>query len=109
MTPPRQSAVQRRIEQLLRVPGEELGRWARFVRFQARLWRLCAKRLWADNLTAMASALSFRTIFALVPALVLAFLVLKSLNVLEDGKKSLRKVLETSGFGQIALVGEDSA
>ena len=108
MSTPRQSALRRRIEHFFSVPGEELGRGARFVRFQARLWRLCAKRLWADNLTAMASALSFRTIFAMVPALVLAFLVLKSLNVLEDGKKSLRKVLETSGFGRIALVGEDS-
>jgi len=109
MSTPRQSALRRRIEHFFSVPGEELGRGARFVRFQPRLWRLCAKRLWVDNLTAMASALSFRTIFAMVPALVLAFLVLKSLNVLEDGKKSLRKVLETSGFGQIALVGEDSA
>lgn len=57
-------------------------------------------------MTAMSAALSFRTIFAMIPALVLAVLVLKSLGALEDGKQSLRAFLDRSGFSQIAVVGE---
>ncbi len=100
------------IERLLTQPGKEMGRWARFLRFQMQLWRFCARRLWANNVTAMSAALSFRTIFAMIPALVLTFLVLKSVGVLEDGKQAMHRFLEASGFGQIALVhegGPDSA
>jgi len=39
----------------------------------------------------MSAALSFRTIFALIPSIVLAVLVLKSIGVLDDGKRSLRQ------------------
>lgn len=89
---------------LLTSPVRELGRWGRLLRFQLRFWRQCARRLWADNVTAMSAALSFRTIFALIPTLVLGLLVLKSLGVLEDGKQSLREVLARAGFDQIAIV-----
>ena len=92
------------VERLRTAPGEGLGRGARFARFQLQLWRFCARRLWENNLTAMSAALSFRTIFALIPAIVLVVLVLKSMGVLEDGKRSLHKFLEGSGFSQIAMV-----
>lgn len=95
--------IKLRSEHILAAPGQELSRGARFVRFQLQLWRFCAKRLWENNVAAMSAALSFRTIFAMVPALVLALLVLKSVGVLEDGKQSLRQVLERSGFAQIKV------
>jgi membrane protein len=91
------------LENFLSAPGKELGRWARFVQFQIQLWRFCARRLWENNVTAMSSALSFRTIFAMIPLLVLSFLILKSVGVLEDRKDSLRQLLEASGFTQITL------
>ncbi len=91
------------VERILSSPGQELGRWARFLRFQIRLWRVCATRLRENNVAAMSAALSFRTIFALVPAMVLALLVMKSVGVLEDGKRSLRSFLERSGFSQISV------
>ena len=96
------------VERVRTAPGEELGRWARFVRFQLHLWRFCAKRLWENNVTAMSAALSFRTIFAMVPAIVLAVLVLKAVGVLEDSRQSLRQFLEGSGFAQIAMVQPDA-
>ncbi len=72
--------------------------------FKIIAWgRLCAHRLWENNVTAMSSALSFRTIFALIPLLVLAFLFLKSAGIVEDRKQSLRQVLDASGFSQITL------
>ena len=76
--------IRKRIEALRAAPGEELGRWARFLRFQIRLWRFCGRRLREHNAVAMSSALSFRTIFALVPVLVLALVVVKSVGGMGD-------------------------
>jgi membrane protein len=80
---------------------EDLGRWERILQFQVHLWRFCALRLKDNNAMAMSSALSFRTIFALVPILILAFLLLKSVGVLDDSKRVLRQFLEESGMTQI--------
>lgn len=94
------------VEALLTTPGKELGRWARFARFQIQLWQFCAKRLQKNNAMAMSAALSFRTIFALVPALVLAILVAKSVNALDDSKDTLQQLLKASGITEITLVQE---
>ncbi|MGC9453651.1 MAG: YhjD/YihY/BrkB family envelope integrity protein [Phycisphaerae bacterium] len=101
--------LRRRLERLLTAPGEELGRFARFLRFQLQLWRFCARRLKENNATAMSAALSFRTIFAAVPVLVLAFLVLRSAGVLGDPQEALDNVLRQAGFGEIQLVAEKPA
>ena len=93
-----------RIEAILTTPGKELGRWARFVRFQIQLWRFCLRRLHKDNALAMSAALSFRTLFAMIPALVLAILVVRSVGLLDDGKDSLRRLLEASGMSNISVV-----
>ena len=97
--------MSRRIEQFISQPGQELGRWARFVRFQIDLWRFCIRRLRQNNAMAMSSALSFRTIFAMIPAIVLAVLVLKSFGLLEHTKQGLRQVLAKSGISEIAFEG----
>ncbi len=92
------------LERVVTAPGKELSRWARFIRFQIGLWRFCARRLRADNVMAMSAALSFRTIFALIPVLVLALLALKSVGMLEEGKRGLRRFLDASGFAEISVV-----
>ena len=94
----------RRITRLLTTPGQELGRWARILRSQIQLWRFCARRLHANNATAMSAALSFRTIFAMVPAMVLGFLMLKTLGMVEDRKRVLHDFLREGGLTQIAYV-----
>ncbi|MDK1032790.1 MAG: YhjD/YihY/BrkB family envelope integrity protein, partial [Planctomycetia bacterium] len=94
------------IEGILHAPAEGLGRWARFLRFQIRLWGLCARRLRLNNASAMSAALSFRTIFAMIPVIVVAFLVLKSVGVLKDSKESLRQLLDKAGVSQITVVDE---
>jgi len=68
------------ITKLLTSPLDELGRWARFVRYQLQLWPFCARRLHRHNAMAMSAALCFRTLFALVPMLVLAIILLKPLG-----------------------------
>ena len=93
--------LRRRVKNLLTAPLAELGSWARLARGQITLWRYCARRLHENNVMAMSSALSFRTIFALVPLVIVAFLALKSLGVVEDSKRYLHDFLERSGMTQI--------
>jgi len=93
--------VRHRIRNLLTAPQAELGSWARFARGQITLWRYCMRRLGENNVQAMSSALSFRTIFALVPLVIVAFLALKSLGVVEDSKVWLHDFLDQSGLTHI--------
>jgi len=88
------------VQKLLTDPLEQMGRGARFLRYQVDLWRFCFHRLRRNNAMAMSAALSFRTIFAVVPALVLAFLVIKSMGVL-DKRVLLRRVMDEAGLSQL--------
>ena len=103
--------LRRRVKNLLTAPLAELGSWARLARSQITLWRYCARRLRENNVMAMSSALSFRTIFALVPLVIVAFLALKSLGVVEDSKRYLYDFLERTGMTQITYTepGEEPA
>jgi len=101
--------LRRRVGNLLAAPGEELGSWARLAQYQFHLWRFCLRRLREHNAMAMSAALSFRTIFALVPTLVLAFLALRAAGVMGDARQSLRDLMERGGLAQIALVREEPA
>lgn len=92
------------LQRLLTQPGEELSAWARFVRYQVRLWRFCARQLREHNLLALAAALSFQTIFAIVPALVLTFLFARALGFVENTQSGFRTVLDTAGLAQIMIV-----
>jgi membrane protein len=94
-------SIRAQVDSLLHNPGGHLSRWARFARFQLELWPFCARRLKENNLLAMSAALSFRTIFALIPLLIFALLVLKSVGVIEDSKESLRQFLRVSGLTRI--------
>lgn len=98
-----------RISRLLTAPVEELGSWARLARSQIQLWGFCARRLQQNNAMAMSAALSFRTIFALVPTIILAFLMLKSLGVVEDQKQMLRDLMQEMGLSQISYVEESQS
>lgn len=103
------SRLNEEVRRLITQPGQEIGRLAAFVQFQARLWRTCAARVRQNDLLAMSAALSFRTIFAMIPALVLAFLAAGALGVLDDSKRGLRSLLEASGFAQIIAVQDANA
>jgi len=93
------------VVRILTSPGEELGRGARFVRYQIRLFYFCMRRLKQHNAMAMSSALSFRSVFAMIPLIVLGVVAMKSFGYLEEGKAKLRDLLDESGFSQITLSG----
>ncbi len=91
-----------RIKNLLTEPLDEMSSWARFVRVQIQLWRHCARRLYTNNAMAMSAALSFRTIFTIVPIIVLSFLILKSVGSVDQGKVLLRNFLNEAGLAEIS-------
>lgn len=95
--------LRQRLEDWIADPGAQLSRWGRLLRAQLALGRMCARRLRENNVLALSAALSFRTIFALIPVLIFAFLILRSVGVVEDGKRSLREFLRGSGLAQIAV------
>jgi membrane protein len=92
-----------RIRNLLRTPWDELGSWARFLRYQIHLWSYCLKQLHKTNAMAMSAALSFRTIFALVPMLLLAFVMLKSLGLSSQNANMVRSVLELANLDNLYI------
>ena len=62
------------------------------------------------NAGAMSASLSFRTIFAMIPLLVLSLLIMSALGKVEQGKTYLRQILDNAGIGQITITsGSESA
>jgi len=98
-------SARERLNRLLASPVQEQRRLARFVIYQFRLWGFCVRRLRHNNAMAMSAALSFRTIFALVPTIVLAFIVMRSVGVFET-RGILRGLLQSAGLAQIVLKNE---
>jgi len=52
---------------ILTIPTEELGRWGRFAVFQLKLWPHCARLLRRNRSGQQAAALSYHTVFGIVP------------------------------------------
>ncbi|GIT28217.1 MAG: hypothetical protein Ct9H300mP1_02630 [Planctomycetaceae bacterium] len=78
--------VQRLLESVLKwvrrvitQPFDELDRWQRAVRFGYELGRVGARQLRHDRAQHMAGSLSFRTLFSLLPVLVVATLLVKGM------------------------------
>jgi membrane protein len=90
-------------------PGGELGRGAGLVHYQIKLWTYCLRRLRDNNAMAMSAALSFRTIFAMVPSLVLVILMLSSLGQKERAEKYLHDYISRSGITVIKMKAEPAA
>lgn len=95
------STIQRHVRQLMSASAMEQGGWRRLAHRHLHLWAFCWRRLKQNNDMAMSAALSYQTVFAMIPMLVLAVLVLKSVGAIEDSKTRLRSLLEASGISQI--------
>ncbi|MFA5239239.1 MAG: YhjD/YihY/BrkB family envelope integrity protein, partial [Phycisphaerae bacterium] len=63
------------LEKILTMPTEQLGRASRFLVFQVKLWWHCARLLIKNRAGQQAAALSYHTIFGLVPLAVVILLI----------------------------------
>ncbi|MEE2777061.1 MAG: YihY/virulence factor BrkB family protein [Acidobacteriota bacterium] len=78
------------VRQLLTRPREELSLWNRTAAFWIRLSAACAAKLRRDNAPQVAAALTYQTLFSLIPMLVLGLLVFQSVQGLESAGERLR-------------------
>jgi len=82
------------LRRLLTRPGGEVTRWQRAVRFSIDLARHGASELRHDKATQMAAALTYYTLFSLLPTIVLAMVVLHAFVGEEDREAFKQSVVE---------------
>ena len=92
--------LRRQGEHVLTSREAELVGWRRPLRRTIDLSRLCWRQMKAENAPAMSAALSYRTLFALIPALVLAGVFLRPFGLLEG---YLNEFLSGFGIEQIVV------
>jgi len=92
------------LKRVITQPREELDRWQTTVRFAYDLGRFGARQLRHDRAQQMAAALSFRTLFGLLPVLVVATVLVKALGTQESFIEPLGKLLEFWGLNTVHIV-----
>jgi membrane protein len=69
---------------ILTIPTEELGRWSRFAVFQLKLWPHCARLLRRNRSGQQAAALSYHTVFGIVPLAIVMLMVFQIFPAYRD-------------------------
>jgi len=96
------------VRRLFASPEEELSRWQIAARGAMRLTWRCGVQMVEDRAPQMAAALAYRTIFGLIPTLVLAVVVLKFFYGADALTGPLDRFLDFIGLQELA-VGEGEA
>jgi len=94
-------SIQRVLEWLGRVitqPHDELTRWQAAVRFAYDLGRYGARQLRRDQAPQMAAALSYRTLFGLLPVIVVGTLVVRAVGGFGDFEEWLASFFSSAGL-----------
>ena len=81
------------LKKLLTTPTTQLGKVSRFVIFQIKLWTHCARLLRKNRAGQQAAALSYHTIFGLVPLAVVILLIFQSLPAYSDVGEKVKAVI----------------
>lgn len=89
-------------------PEAELTRWRRAVINAAALGWHCAVMLRRDRAPQMAAALAYRTIFGLIPTLVLSLIVLRFFYP-DSIAEPLRRLLDAAGLSDLTIESADDA
>ncbi|MHC4119410.1 MAG: YhjD/YihY/BrkB family envelope integrity protein [Planctomycetota bacterium] len=66
------------LKELLTTPSAQLGKASRFVVFQIKLWSHCARLLKKNRSGQQAAALSYHTVFGIVPLAIVTLLIFQS-------------------------------
>lgn len=101
------------LNQLLSTPTAQLGKAGRFVVFQIKLWSHCARLLKLNRAGQQAAALSYHTIFGIVPLAIVTLLLFQSFPAYSDiGEKVKNFIYEQANFSafrsQTTAGGEES-
>ncbi len=83
----------RTLKDLLSTPTAKLGRFGRFVVFQYRLWSHCLGLLNKNNAAQLAAALSYYTIFGIVPLAIVVVLIFHSVPGYRKPGEQLKRII----------------
>lgn len=83
----------RTLRDLLLMPATELGRAGRFLVFQYKLWAHCFRLLNKNRAEQLAAALSYYTIFGIVPLAIVAVLIFNSIPAYRTTGEQLKKLV----------------
>jgi len=92
-----------RIRNLLITPVEELGRWQYVFRFLIEVCRHGVKQLREDRAGQIAAALAFRTIFGLIPVLVIAMVLFRAFGGMETFRDFVNDILIKAKLDEVVL------
>jgi membrane protein len=92
------------LKQVVSQPSSELDRWQRAVRFCSDLSRVGARQLSQDRAPEMAAALSFRTLFGLLPVLVVASVLVKSVAGMEQFLAAVDDLFALVNLQQVHII-----
>ncbi len=81
------------LKKVLAAPTEELGKWSRFAIFQLKLWRQCARLLRQNRSGQQAAALSYHTIFGIVPLAIVILMVFQLFPAYRDTGENVKVFL----------------
>ena len=87
------------LKKLLSTPTAQLGKASRFVVFQIKLWSHCARLLKKNRAGQQSAALSYHTIFGIVPLAIIMLLIFQSFPAYSDVGAKLR----TLAYEQLRL------
>ncbi len=90
-------------------PLDELDRWQMAVRFCYDLGRFGARQLREDRAQQMAAALAFRTLFGLLPVLVVATVLVNSLAGMEQFLVVVDDLFAFAGLNDVRVVVSETA
>lgn len=74
-------------------PGSQLTRGQKFIQVSLDLARHARRQLRENSATTMAAALTYRTIFGLVPMIVMALIVFRAFGGFDDSKEGLTNLV----------------
>jgi membrane protein len=81
------------LKRLLSTPTAQFGKAGRFVVFQIKLWSHCAKLLEQNRAAQQAAALSYHTIFGIVPLAIVMLLIFQSFAAYEDVGQNVKSLI----------------
>jgi len=96
-----------RVTDAVKHPEAEYGRLERTVRSAVAISRVSRQQLRHDRASMMAAALTYRTIFSIVPLLVLSLVLIKAFFGPEAIRSALRRFMEFTGLSELETAGGD--
>ena len=94
-----------RLGRVMTKPRDELTRFQRTLRFLYDLGRYGARQLQHDRAPQMAGALAFRTLFALLPVLVVGTVVVRAVGGFGDLEERLAALFTRLGLDEFQITG----